>query len=59
MTANKTNFFNDLSSQISEPMYLTDKTDDVNEEIYHNHWSLSAPTNIISQTTITDFLQFI
>jgi len=54
-----TDFFNDLSNQISEPLYLTDKTDEVNEEINHNHWSLSAPTDIISQTTITDFLEFI
>ncbi len=59
MTAVKTDFFNDLSSHISEPMYLTDKTDEVNEEINHNHWSLSAPTDIISQITATDFLEFI
>jgi hypothetical protein len=59
MTINKTNFFNDLSSQISEPLYLTEKTDEINEEINHNYWSLSAPTDIISQTTTTDFLEFI
>ena len=59
MTTNKTDFFNDLSNQISEPLYLTDKTDEVDEEINYNHWTLSAPTDIISQTTTTDFLEFI
>ena len=59
MTVNKTDFFNDLSSQISEPIYLTDKTDEVNEEIMHNHWELTVPTDIASQMTTTDFLEFI
>ncbi len=59
MTTNKTDFFNNLSKQISEPLYLTDKTDEINEEINHNHWSFSAPTDIISQATTTDFLEFI
>jgi hypothetical protein len=59
MTANKTDFFNDLSSHISDPIYLTDKTDEINEEINYNFWILSAPTDIISQITITDFLEFI
>lgn len=59
MTANKTDFFNDLSSQISEPKYLTDKTDEVNEEIKHNHWVLTAPSDIVAQTTTADFLEFI
>ncbi|GAB2800391.1 hypothetical protein GCM10027275_53010 [Rhabdobacter roseus] len=59
MTANKTDFFNDLSSQISEPIYLTDKTDEVNEEIKHNHWVLTAPSDIVAQTTTADFLEFI
>ena len=56
MTANKTDFFNDLSSHISEPIYLTDKTDEVNEEIKHNHWVLTAPSDIVAETTTTDFL---
>ncbi len=59
MTTNKTDFFNALSYQISEPIYLTDKTDEVNEEIKHNHWVLAAPSDIVSQTTATDFLEFI
>jgi len=59
MTANKTYFFNDLSSQISEPIYLTDKTDEVNEEIKYNHWVLTVPSDIIAQTTTADFLEFI
>ena len=59
MTANKTDFFNDLSSHISEPMYLTDKTDEVNEEIKHNHWVLTVPSDIVAQTTTADFLEFI
>ena len=59
MTANKTDFFNDLSSHISEPMYLTDKTDEVNEEIKHNHWVLTAPSDIVAQTTTAEFLAFI
>jgi hypothetical protein len=59
MTANKEDFFNELSSQISEPMYLTDKTDDVNEEIKHNLWILKAPPDIVVQTTTADFLEFI
>lgn len=59
MTANKADFFNDLSNQISEPLYLTDKTDEIHEEINYNNWILSAPTDIISQTTTTDFLEFI
>lgn len=59
MTANKTDFFNDLSSQLSEPMYLTDKTDEVNEEIKHNHWVLTAPSDIVATTTTADFLEFI
>ncbi len=59
MITNKINFFNDILRQISEPLYLTDKTDEINEEIYHNHSSLSAPTDIISQMTTSDFLDFI
>ncbi|MCD6069020.1 MAG: hypothetical protein K0S33_3846 [Bacteroidetes bacterium] len=59
MITNKTDFFNDLSNQISEPLYLTDKTDELDEEINHNHWVLSATADIISQTTTTDFLEFI
>jgi hypothetical protein len=59
MTANKTDFFNDLSSHISEPMYLTDKTDEVNEEIKHNHWVLTVPLDIVGQTTTAEFLEFI
>jgi hypothetical protein len=59
MTANKTDFFNDLSNQISEPIYLTDKTDEVNEEIKHNHWVLTVPSDIVAQTTTADFLEFI
>ena len=59
MTANKTDFFNDLSSHISEPMYLTDKTDEVNEEIKHNHWVLTVPSDIVAQTTTAEFLEFI
>jgi hypothetical protein len=59
MTTNKTDFFSDLSNQISETLYLTDKTDEVNEEINYNHWILSAPADIISQTTTIDFLEFI
>ena len=59
MTANKTDFFNDLSSHISEPIYLTDKTDEVNEEIKFNHWVLSVPSDIVAQTTTAEFLEFI
>ena len=59
MTPNKTDFFNDLSNQISEPLYLTDKTDEINEEINNNHWILSVPADIIFQATTTDFLEFI
>lgn len=59
MTLNKTNFFNDLSSHISEPIYLTNKTDEVNEEIKYNHWVLTAPSVIVEQTTTADFLEFI
>ena len=59
MAANKIDFFNDLSSHISEPIYLTYKTNEVNEEIKYNHWTLSAPSEIISQTTTVDFLEFI
>ncbi len=59
MTANKTDFFNDLSSHISEPMYLTDKTDEINEEIKHNHWVLTVPSDIAAQTTTAEFLEFI
>ena len=42
MTANKTDFFNDLSSHLSEPMYLTDKTDEINEEIKNKSESYTA-----------------
>ena len=59
MTANKADFFNDLSSHMSEPIYLTDKTDEVNEEIKHNHWVLTAPSDIVAQTTTAEFLEFI
>lgn len=59
MTANKTDFFNELSSHISEPIYLTEKTDELNEEIKYNHWVLTAPSDIVTQTTTTDFLEFI
>ncbi len=59
MSANKTNFFNDLLSQISEPLYLTDKTDELHEEIKFNHWVLTAPSDIVAQTKTTDFLEFI
>jgi hypothetical protein len=56
---NKTDFFNGLSAQIAEPIYLTDKTDEVAEEINNNCWALSPPDDIVSQTTTIDFLEFI
>ena len=59
MTPNKNDFFNELSYQISEPLYLTNKTDEINEEINQNNWHLSAPADILSQTTAADFLAFI
>jgi hypothetical protein len=59
MTPNKTDFFNDLSNQISESLYLTDKTDEVNEEINNNHWILSFPEVMVSQSTTNDFLEFL
>lgn len=59
MTSNKIDYFNDLLSQISEPIYLTDKTDEINEEIKYNHWQLTFPIWIASQMTATDFLEFI
>jgi hypothetical protein len=55
----KTAYFNDLSVQIAEPIYLTDRTDEVNEEIKCNCWALSAPSDVVSQTTTIDFLEFI
>lgn len=59
MRANKTDFFNDLSSHISDPIYLTDKTDEVNEEIKYNHWALTIPSDVINQISTADFLEFI
>ncbi|HQQ13274.1 MAG TPA: hypothetical protein PK855_08920 [Bacteroidales bacterium] len=59
VTANKKDFFNDLLNQISESLYLTDKTDGINEEINSNNWILAAPKEIISQSTTIDFLEFI
>jgi len=59
MTMNKTEFFNELSNQISAPIYLTDKTDEIKDEIDNNFWILTAPKEIISQTTTADFLEFI
>jgi hypothetical protein len=56
---NKAAYFNDLSAQIVEPIYLTDRTDEVKEEINCNCWALSAPADIISQATTKDFLEFI
>lgn len=59
MIANKTDFFNVLRSQISEPMYLTDRIDEVKEEIKFNNWIITAPSHIVNQTTTTDYLEFI
>jgi len=59
MTTNKEDFFNNLSEQFSEPIYLTANTNEVNEEISQNHWAFSVPTEIASQMTTTDFLDFI
>lgn len=38
---------------------MTDKTDEVSEEIKHNHWVLTAPSDIVDQTTTIDFIEFI
>lgn len=59
MTINKVDYFNDLERLISEPIFLTDRTDQIDEEIKNNHWVINAPSYIISQLTITDFLEFI
>jgi hypothetical protein len=56
MTANITDFFNDLINQIAKPIYLTDKTDEVEEEIKHNHWMVVVPSAIIAQTTTLDYI---
>jgi hypothetical protein len=59
MTANKADFFNDLSSHISDTIYLTDRTDEVDLEIKHNYWAFVAPIEIVAQTTTCDLLEFI
>ena len=59
MALNKVDFFNELSHQISDPIYLTDKTDEINEEIKFNFWTISASPEIISQTSSIDYLEFI
>jgi hypothetical protein len=59
MKANKIDYFNELSNYISDPIYLTDRTDEVRQEIEYNCWYLGATFDIIAQATITDFLEFI
>lgn len=59
MTTNKAEYFNDLANQLSDPIYLTDKTDELDEEIKFNHWVLTAPSDIVTQTSQSEFLEFI
>ena len=55
----KAEYFDELSTYILEPIYLTDKTDELNKEIEHNMWVLTCPYNIIAETTTDDILEFI
>jgi hypothetical protein len=59
MAVSKIDFFNDLLNQISEPIYLTDRTDEIKEEVFNNSWSLGAPHEIISQIAPNELLDFI
>lgn len=59
MATSKKAFFKALSSQLSDPIYLTENTDEVIEEIYHNCWAIGAPSTIIKQIKASDLLAFI
>lgn len=59
MTVNKTDYFNYLLTCLSEPIYLTDKTDELKEEIKYNLWALAAPAEIIAQVTTADYVELI
>lgn len=55
----KTAFFKGLQSQLEDPVYLTEKTDELKQEIASNHWILTLPPGLIGQVSTNDFLVFI
>ena len=59
MSITKAQFFDDLSNQLSDPIYLTEKTNELSEEIKHNCWGFAAPPEIADQITTSDVLEFI
>lgn len=56
---NKKDYFDNLLLELSEPIYLTNRIDELDKEIYHNLWILSAPTAIVEQITTSDILGLI
>ena len=55
----KTAFFKGLQSQLDDPVYLTEKTDELKLEIASNHWIVSVPPALVGQVSASDFLAFI
>ncbi len=59
MNLNKATFFSDLSKSISEPIYLTESTEQLRSEIESNHWIITIPNEIILEITTSDLVSFI
>jgi hypothetical protein len=59
MTTDKREFFNNLFDQISSPIYLTKRTDDVQTEIKYNYVVINTPSHIVARATQTDFIDFL
>lgn len=54
-----TDYIEGLSKRIAEPIYLTNRTDEVKKEIYHNLWTFTIPSDIINQASPETIIEFV
>lgn len=58
-TSNKHTFFKDLSKYETSDLFLTDRTDQLHKETYHNFIAISLTTELARQTSTDEIVDFV
>lgn len=59
MITDISDYFNNLINSISDSIYITLNTDELNNEIENNHFYINANSEIVSKIKIEDYINFI